>query len=846
MMFRRLDVPAAAAAVVIMIMIINSATTTTTCMIRFIWPSSIGMAQGFGTQRYHLGRSTMLPSSVVYRRISRTRPSSLLPLCLENPTNEPSVEEGQQAQQQEVEDDNLSTIVSTVLSQDNESSSFSSSSSSSNSDSSSIIFSQSQSSSIMVPKIEIHQNVYQSDPGWYKEYVLDVLGEEFCIDRWPVLFNETPTTIAATTTTTTATATSSTATITKLSPNESEEEKEKKEASEQTSGPELMIANVTASDSDEMNTDSVYSDEEGDDNNNMTIGSKEEISSIAEIETDDANDNITDAIDETNIDNNATTSTILSEMNIENKTIVKDYEPSSSLGSESETIESIEVTFDNSQDSDLNFNDKNNTNNEEINDSSNPSISHETPVSTNTENVDKVNIDIDIHDDTNETSSASSSSSKTLVISEQSDKEDNRVVVYRNIVGNTLTYESLANLTALGYSEKEITRIRPDSLSIIVTDRIRNLKMGVPRQWLLPSTMKVTDDSIDQEAPIIVSSVEEAMELVEADQTKQANQRRRRRQRESQSTRRTSVDLMNDEKPSGRRSDKRDTNARDTSIQNSPSQTRRESSVEKQQKWHDQDRRLRESRDRERRRPRPVESNGRNDTTRRRKRVYDSRNPYSNSESLMVEDNDRRYRSRKNGRVSDRNGSDDGYVELYQNDDPVPPKINVPIISSIYPDFGWLDVGTFRKLLRSEAKFRMMVGPEEMAPAIKKEHEWRLNTYRNWLKAIHTGVGESIVPPSRYEREQQERRRQSKSRSAPSPNGPPTRRRMPPPSAEIVEKRLSQAYDEERPLPRRPSSPTSTSQRRMREQQPRPRPPRPPQNPTQRRRRDRVPPPPKR
>jgi hypothetical protein len=71
----------------------------------------------------------------------------------------------------------------------------------------------------------------------------------------------------------------------------------------------------------------------------------------------------------------------------------------------------------------------------------------------------------------------------------------------------------------------------------------------------------------------------------------------------------------------------------------------------------------------------------------------------------------------------------------------------------------WVDIDTFKNLLRREAKFRMTVLGDDWAPRIKAESDWRLQLYKGWLWALHNGVGSSIVPPSRYERARNMRRR---------------------------------------------------------------------------------------
>lgn len=59
---------------------------------------------------------------------------------------------------------------------------------------------------------------------------------------------------------------------------------------------------------------------------------------------------------------------------------------------------------------------------------------------------------------------------------------------------------------------------------------------------------------------------------------------------------------------------------------------------------------------------------------------------------------------------------------------------------------------TFRRLLRKEAELRLSIIGDEFADVVDQENDWRLGLYKRWLWSLHNGVGESIVPPSRYER----------------------------------------------------------------------------------------------
>jgi hypothetical protein len=68
------------------------------------------------------------------------------------------------------------------------------------------------------------------------------------------------------------------------------------------------------------------------------------------------------------------------------------------------------------------------------------------------------------------------------------------------------------------------------------------------------------------------------------------------------------------------------------------------------------------------------------------------------------------------------------------DDDPPPPQSRL-----------WPDIDTFRRLLRSEAKFRLRILGNGFAEAVKDESDWRLDLYKNWLWTLHRGVGKPFV-----------------------------------------------------------------------------------------------------
>lgn len=64
----------------------------------------------------------------------------------------------------------------------------------------------------------------------------------------------------------------------------------------------------------------------------------------------------------------------------------------------------------------------------------------------------------------------------------------------------------------------------------------------------------------------------------------------------------------------------------------------------------------------------------------------------------------------------------------------------------------WIDMDTFRHLLRREAELRVRILGDDWADTVKRESSWRLRLYKEWLWNLHDGVGEPLFQ-SQGERE---------------------------------------------------------------------------------------------
>lgn len=87
--------------------------------------------------------------------------------------------------------------------------------------------------------------------------------------------------------------------------------------------------------------------------------------------------------------------------------------------------------------------------------------------------------------------------------------------------------------------------------------------------------------------------------------------------------------------------------------------------------------------------------------------------------------------------------------------DSMPRGMPMPVMTPKPPMLRWMDLDTFRNLLRTEAEMRVRItgelGGNDFADAIKDECDMRLGLYEGWLRTVDHGIGKPLVP-SRRER----------------------------------------------------------------------------------------------
>jgi hypothetical protein len=80
----------------------------------------------------------------------------------------------------------------------------------------------------------------------------------------------------------------------------------------------------------------------------------------------------------------------------------------------------------------------------------------------------------------------------------------------------------------------------------------------------------------------------------------------------------------------------------------------------------------------------------------------------------------------------------------------------------------WVDMDTFRDLLRKEAELRVRILGDDWKQTVKKESKWRLDLYKEWLWSLSEGVGDPVVA-SRVPRSSASSRRGAPNVGASSP-----------------------------------------------------------------------------
>lgn len=331
------------------------------------------------------------------------------------------------------------------------------------------------------------------------------------------------------------------------------------------------------------------------------------------------------------------------------------------------------------------------------------------------------------------------------------------IVLYRDI-GRKLRMVPLKNLATLGYTAADIAKFESDSLSIIVEDNIPRPKTGVPVQWKL-------SNSESSCGVFFVATVEDAERIIQMDAESQSQEKSKERSRRPRHQ--TAIDLeekSNDPNPPEgaflssrqRRAVTRRKLAKDTAPQEDITTNSNDEST-RSKSWPDRVR-IKEN---------EMATNREQLEIFERRRIQDRDTPDGKRADDVGVDSRAQSRTRKlradksnNDRIRSRSRNqqvNDKPRRIYdarRQLNAIPPQ---PSKSDPPPPRYWPDMDTFRKLLRTEAELRLRILGSDWEKTVRQESEWRLDLYKDWLWTLHNGVGDSIVPPSRYERARQTR-----------------------------------------------------------------------------------------
>jgi hypothetical protein len=335
--------------------------------------------------------------------------------------------------------------------------------------------------------------------------------------------------------------------------------------------------------------------------------------------------------------------------------------------------------------------------------------------------------------DETEEKAVGSNNESTLLDDDKAEASSDRIILYRDAYSQSFVRLDLANVIALGYSEFDIRSLEADALDLIATDGIVKPRSGVPSRW------KVKKGQPDQVR--IMSKVQ--ADKVVSDETGKKKESRRDKVIDVDESTVAEADTLGDEID--------------------PAVPQRES-LKKERVPVSKDDESRREADRVRPpRSKPATESERGERSARKSQSRGERDepPREKSPSSRRERSSKRSdRGEGQRRVYDGRPSPSSSKSKRNRDDP--PSPNSPV---------WVDIDTFRDLLRSEAGLRLRILGDDWADTVKEESNWRLDLYKEWLWTLHNGVGKPIVE-SRSDR----MRRKSGGKREDGKRDPPPRR----------------------------------------------------------------------
>jgi hypothetical protein len=308
--------------------------------------------------------------------------------------------------------------------------------------------------------------------------------------------------------------------------------------------------------------------------------------------------------------------------------------------------------------------------------------------------------------------------------SEEEAATSSRVILFRDIYSQSFVRIPLADVIALGYSELDIRSLEADALGLIASDGIVKPRSGVPSRW------KVKAGQAPGQTRILSNM--EADQVVSDNKTSQKKENLRNKAAPPRESANEEQVPVSKDKDSRREADKMRPPSRSRAPTDSVRRERGPSTTRKPQARDERDEPPRERRTRGERTEssRSPKRSERGDG--RRRRIYDGR-----------------------GSPKSKRERDD------------PPNPNSPV---------WVDINSFRDLLRTEAGLRLRILGDDWADTVKEESDWRLDLYKEWLWTLHNGVGNPIVE-SRSDRMRRKNGGKREDGKRAPPSGRPRKRR---------------------------------------------------------------------
>ena len=306
--------------------------------------------------------------------------------------------------------------------------------------------------------------------------------------------------------------------------------------------------------------------------------------------------------------------------------------------------------------------------------------------------------------------------------------EATQIVQLRNKYTNqSETIASLSYFVERGYSRKEVLKLRPQVIELILEDDIPKPRRGIPDRWIRDPY----DDSDDSDADWDVEIVDKISRVDRDNLFEDGTESKLEIKVKSRSA--TEVGSDQSQVMTGERGSEEAPveNVEVTNEIQTGGKSEQDNSPSIGKENTDSARRKRSERS-------PMHESYADDIYeespryRERQTSYASRSSYHDDEedrsrsrySRQQTTEQRRSRPRRRRELVIERDDDD------EDNDPPPNKF-------------WMDLPTFRDFLRTEAKLRLKILGPDWKESVLDESRWRFDLYKRWLYLLNDGVGEN-------------------------------------------------------------------------------------------------------